>query len=278
VAQGLAITTLELTIVGFIFCSLATSICWWFKPNDVEIFQVFELSDSIDDVLKQAGEDASEVYRNTPLDFASHEEWIGYNLWIYYVNILRLIGLFPDKHKDRLIQRLSSFNFPRPQPQMSELVVLWLGLAYAATFFGAWKFYFPSRLECVLWRVFSVSQCSLCLIVGIFEIYNFATPSTTGRPTTLTGQDFNIDAEGGHTEKPRAVNSFRRFWSTPFNNSVGRHSSLDVPLRSLLVTTPLCAAYCICRWYLLLEDVIGLRSIPSSAYLTVDWTRYWPSF
>jgi hypothetical protein len=280
-AQGLAITTLELTVVGFIFCSLATSICWWYKPNDVELSHVFELSSSIDDILKQAGEDASEVYRNTPLDFASREEWVGCNLWIYDVNILRRIGLFPDKHKDRPIQRLSSFNFPRPQSQMSELVVLCVGLAYASTFFGAWKFYFPSRLECLLWRVFCTLQCSLCLLVGVFEIYYFPTPltTTTRRPTILMGQDFDSDiARAGHAEKPRPVNAFRRFWSKPCNNSIGRHASLDVPFRSLLVTTPLCAAYCICRWYLLLEDVIGLRSIPSSAYLTVDWTRYWPSF
>ena len=112
-AQGLAITTKELTVVGFIFCSLATSICWWYKPNDVEFGHVFELSTSIDDILKQAGEEASQVYRNTPLDFASREEWTLGNLWIYYVNILRPVRSFPRHTQGSTYPKAIVVQFPK---------------------------------------------------------------------------------------------------------------------------------------------------------------------
>ena len=280
IAQGLAITTLELTVVGFIFCTLLSSICWWHKPTDVQMGHVFKLTKTMDDILKDAGDEADGTYQDTPLDFVSREVWAGTAIWPYYVNILRRLRLFPERHKARPIDRLSSFDFRKPPSQRSEMIVLWVGLAYAAIFFAAWNFYFPSDTERLLWRVFAILQCAICISVGAFEIYYYNAWPTTSRPAIQsTHRTISIDAERAD-EKPgmRLRSSFRSFWNKPVNNSISKHSSLDVPLRSLLITTPLCAAHCICRWYLLLEDLIGLRSVPSSAFLAVDWTRYWPSF
>lgn len=35
VAQGLALTTLELTTISFVVVFLVTSFCWRFKPSDI---------------------------------------------------------------------------------------------------------------------------------------------------------------------------------------------------------------------------------------------------
>lgn len=92
VAQGLAFTTLELTVLGFILCTLATSICWWHEPNNVEVGHKFVLKKSIEDIVREAGQAANGSYRETPLDFVTPERWSGNVLWPYYTNILRKSG------------------------------------------------------------------------------------------------------------------------------------------------------------------------------------------
>ncbi|KAF2159257.1 hypothetical protein M409DRAFT_30263 [Zasmidium cellare ATCC 36951] len=264
VVQHLAITTLELTTLGFVLCTVATSICWWYKPNDVEVGHTLTLCTSIDEILRQAGKDADGAYRDTPLDFVAPNRWAGNVIWPYCVNTLRQIGLFPDKHKSRPLQKLSSFSFPKPPSRYTELLVLWLGLAYAAIFFAAWNFYFPTEVECLLWRIFTTMQCVLSAVVGLLQVCRYTLPEKSRK----------LDAEAANV--PHGF--FHEVWNKQLNNSISKHPFYNVPLRSLLLTMPLCAAYCICRWYLLLEDIIGLRSVPLSAYQTVDWSRYWPSF
>ena len=282
VSQGLAITTLELTVLGFILCTLATSTCWWYKPNSVLTGHTFELSKSMEEIIRAAGAAADGTYRDTPLDFVSCERWSGNVLWPYYVNILRKTGLFKDAHRARPVQRLSSFSFPKPSTRRSEHLVLWLGLAYAAIFFAAWNFYFPTETERILWRVFATAQFVLSAGIGTLEISQLTWP--TG-PTQLP-QPYSINRSSLHEDTRKLGKSLgrkvfcwlRQVWDIPINNSTSQNPFYRISLGSLLLTTPLCAAYCICRWYIFLEDIIALRSLPSSAYRTVDWTQYWPSF
>lgn len=83
------------------------------------------------------------------------------------------------------------------------------------------------------------------------------------------------EAAGGDLTA-RLKHSATVFWSKPCNNTLQKDPSHDIPLRSILVTMPVLAAYAICRWYLLVEDMIGLRSLPPSAFETVDWMQCWP--
>lgn len=279
VVQGLAITTLELTVLGFILCTLATSICWWHKPNSVMTGHTFNLTKSMEDIIREAGEDADGSYRDTPLDFVSCERWSGNVLWPYYVNILWKTGLFRDRHKSRPVQRLSSFSFPKPSTRRSEHLVLWLGLVYAALFFAAWNFYFPTETERVLWRLFAATQFVLSACIGILEVTQLTWPTRRTRPCNVDELPSTMGPEKlDKIQSRKVLHWFHRVWHKPINNSISQNPFYEVPLGSLLLTTPLCAAYCICRWYLFLEDIIALRSLPSSAYQTVDWTQYWPSF
>jgi len=271
--------------LGFILCSLATSICWWYKPNSVVRGHTFELSKSMQDIIREAGEPADGTYRDTPLDFVSGERWSGNVLWPYYVNILRKTGLFKDMHKTRPVQRLSPFSFPRPSTRRSEHLVLWLGLSYAAIFFAAWNFHFPTRTERLLWRLFATTQFVLSAGIGILEVSQLTWPTQPDRPARLPRPHnmerppLNEDAEKlGKSPSRKALHWLRQAWNKPINNSTSQNPFYQIPLGLLLLTTPLCAAYCICRWYLFLEDIIALRSLPPSAYQTVNWTQYWPSF
>lgn len=196
------------------------------------------------------------------------------------------MGIFPETHPERPVQKFGSLNFPRPRSQLSLLVVLCLGLGYVGSFFAAWNLYFPSRLECLLWRIVVSVQCVITFLAGSFEIYYFATPTEPHRALILTASNRSKhDTEAALAEirtmtesSPTQQSVLQKFWNQPCNNTIGRHPLLNIPLRSLILTTPLCATYVLCRWYLLIEDIIGIRSLPESAYQEVDWTRYWPSF
>jgi hypothetical protein len=50
--------------------------------------------------------------------------------------------------------------------------------------------------------------------------------------------------------------------------------ALAIPLRVLLPVQVLCAFYCLFRAFILVEDVIGLRGLPASAFETVDWAGW----
>ena len=56
--QGLAVTPIEVTVLGFVFCTYCSSICWWNKPNDVELGHTLDMSCGMDEVLSQAGDAA----------------------------------------------------------------------------------------------------------------------------------------------------------------------------------------------------------------------------
>ena len=63
------------------------------------------------------------------------------------------------------------------------------------------------------------------------------------------------------------------------NLSVNKEDPLlYIPLRIWVPITVTCALYSFARAYVLMEDVIGLRKLPESAFKTVDFTRWVPHF
>jgi hypothetical protein len=62
------------------------------------------------------------------------------------------------------------------------------------------------------------------------------------------------------------------------NISIPLDPELKVHLLVLIPMTIGLAIYCIMRLYVLVEDIIGLRNLPPSAFKTVEWTKYIPHF
>ncbi|KAL8952768.1 MAG: hypothetical protein Q9222_001315 [Ikaeria aurantiellina] len=60
------------------------------------------------------------------------------------------------------------------------------------------------------------------------------------------------------------------------NNSPDRDKDLTVPLRVLLPVYLVGFFYCSCRTYIMIADIIELRSLPPSAYESVKWEKFWP--
>lgn len=276
---GLAVTTLEMTVLANVFCTIMTFVAWWHKPTDVEISHLFELPTSIEKILKDAGDCADGQYRDTPLDFVSRDEWSASLLWNYYVNILRrmnLLRIFRLRY-DRPAQHMSTFNWPKPATRLQLVFILGVAVAHCAFFLGAWTFHFPTPIERTLWRSVAVIQAGISLTAAAFEIILFRSPIEHTRRQSPTLEGVNICSSAHTGLKKIGCTLVRDLWSMPCNNELtGHFPCLDVPLRSILVTTPCCALYVVCRWYIIFEDLVALRSSPSSAYQHVNWTPYLP--
>ncbi|EPE02473.1 tannase subunit [Ophiostoma piceae UAMH 11346] len=89
---GMAITTLEISTIAFIFCTIFTCFFWRLKPQDVSAPIVLELKVPLASVLVSAGDAASRPYSYTPLDFANDDPHWFQLVWRYCFNIPRAFG------------------------------------------------------------------------------------------------------------------------------------------------------------------------------------------
>jgi hypothetical protein len=78
-------------------------------------------------------------------------------------------------------------------------------------------------------------------------------------------------------QEPKSGNKFiQDFLGALRNASPDKDPNLAVPLRLIVPVTFFCFFYCLFRGYILVEDLMSLRSLPESAFATVDWSKYIP--
>ncbi|KAF4769277.1 hypothetical protein HAV15_008549 [Penicillium sp. str.  len=102
---GLAVTTIELSTVAIVGCTLMTSICWLHKPLDVYYPVQIKMNISMGQVLQEAGPIAARPYRQTPLDFVDdlRPSWA--------LNIQTFMKM-PVGHFQRPIPRIGDSRLP----------------------------------------------------------------------------------------------------------------------------------------------------------------------
>ncbi|KAF2202405.1 hypothetical protein GQ43DRAFT_455123 [Delitschia confertaspora ATCC 74209] len=276
--QGLAITTLEVTTIAFIFSSLFTSFCWRDKPMDVKSAVVIELETPLADILREAGDLPDQVLpRYNPLDFVSQDEWIITILWHYYTNILKTI-FFIKRKREWPAQKIPSFDFPSYSAQGEILSAVFV-FPYLCIFFAAWNFEFPTATEKLLWCIASVSTMIMGFVGALYEGKYSNLGCGVADILRRWGSSFFLNsADSTGLPRPAIAQQIERFDKFLRNNSAGRVKMLEVPRRSFVVTHHLCALYTICRIYIFVEDFMGLRVLPASAFRTVEWNSFWPHF
>ena len=195
------------------------------------------------------------------------------------------------------------------------LVAVAFIVSFASIFFIAWNSEFPTRFEQLAWRAASIYMMTYG-VVGIVWIaiwewivlpqkrlaegheMSLLERSRLPLPGHFFGGRFPLWNEVSYRESifqhigdgstqqhslplqptilPSFVNRARRFLSETHNVSPDKDPHLDAPIGLLLGTTVLCGLYVVFRMYILAEDVVGLRSLPSNAYDTVDWLSFIP--
>ncbi|KAF4549815.1 Hypothetical protein D9617_20g028710 [Elsinoe fawcettii] len=263
--QSLTLTTLELSAVAIVVCTLATYICWLQKPLDVEIPIVLETPYRISDILIRAGDTASQPYQQSPLDFVDD---LGPS---WSVNVMSKAGIpsgvpgYPwgSGPCERPIPRLTNDRLPS-LVGWSRAALFLVTLIYAAIHVAGWNFSFPSTAELVFWR-----GCSTILLLATF-LYWF------------------IMISASFTRKRRWQK-----WYTQLVYGRDRAAQVELELETQRRKAPptehflwwefwllflLWCIYVTARTYLIVEPFLGLRALPSSAYRTVEWADLIPHF
>ena len=270
-SQHLATTTLEITTLAFIFADVAISCFWMHKPQDITRPVILESQTPMTEILRNAGITSPHDYLYTPLDFLNPEAWFCSVYWNNQIQIFQRIFRFSffKSSTTRPVDRLRSDNFPPLSMPYMEVGIELLILLYSAIFFVAWNNPFPSRTEHMLWRVASVITLGFAFFGGAFFFYidqKIIRNKNKNRQSSPAIQKVDKPSPSlpqHHNKTPRKAQS-------------AETREPVIPMAFSIPSSMLGAFYCVARAYILLEDIIGLRSLPASAFATVDWTLCLP--
>lgn len=210
---------------------------------------------------RQAGLEDPEAYRSTPLDFITEDDFCLDIVWQFYTAILRRlhIPLFSRPIRKRPHDRNRSDRFLNTELDM-ELVSFCFILGFCGSFLCAWNFYFPTPTERLLWRISSAYTLAFGIVGGVYVViwhHKFSQANS---------QKVGECALNMRTRGSWVIRDF----------AAGSYSGLRVSRIFLVPITILCVCYCLARGYILVEDIVGLRTLPKSAYDTVEWSKYIP--
>ena len=278
--QHIHITTLELTTLAFIPCMLAASIVWRHKPAAIENVIILSSKASIDDIRRAAGDDSSRTYFRTPLDYITRKEWTLSLLWAHYLNILRKLHLpfFSRHNADFPATRIPNDRWIEPtwKYEWFTAVFVWI---YGGIFVIGWNFHFPTSTERILWQVSSVGTIGVLVICTLLEMPR----SITCTPWLLHTNQSTTQSKAKHPKRHSHWHGLGKIQarmdgvaSSIRNNSADKDPAMEIRLRVLFPWTFVCVAYCLFRMYILVEDFVGLRKLPKSAFDTVQWSQYIP--
>ena len=282
--QQLEITVLELSTAAFVVVAILVTFFWFFKPADVERCDFIESQTTLETMLVKENVATDHIYNYTPLDFVGREEWSWSILWMHGLNCLRALHLAGQPHSLPVL-RFQNTIIPVIR---GWYLVFWAiaSLAYLGIFVGAWNHSFPTYTEKILWRCASVT--AMVSAFGVFwtqQVYWQFFPSLlessqqTASPITTGGN--SSEKEGHHTNKVLDWLRYLRakinaFLATVHNNSISQDPVFDAPVSAVLITWFFGFFYCTARAYIILADFVEIRSLPTSAYISINWSSLAP--
>jgi hypothetical protein len=149
-------------------------------------------------------------------------------------------------------------------------------LAFSATFICAWNFHFPTQVERIIWRSASVYNLIFGTFGGAYTwVWHHALLKRYNKASALPDLEAR-DAAERKQELQKRTGLIEGWVSSLRNASPDKDPNLAVPIRLIVPVTFFCIFYCLFRGYILVEDLISLRSLPGSAFATVDWSKYVP--
>lgn len=186
------------------------------------------------------------------------------------------LGLFSRPIKALPADRIPSDHWPEVIAIQHGTTIAVVLIAYAAIFLGGWNLSFPTATERTMWRVMSIYNMVYMWLgsaVGGWYQRLFLPHRSVHDPSIEKAE---------RVPRVRHTNWFRRMAhktiSSMRNNSPDHDPALETPLRMLIPASTLCFLYGLSRIYILAEDFIGLRELPSSAFDTVNWSGFLPHF
>ena len=279
-AQHLAITALELSTAAFVFSSVLTTVFWLEKPADVQKCEFIYTEKSISTIRLNAGVAADVVYTYTPLDFVGREEWPWSILWMHGLNCLRRLHL-AGQPQQLPIQRFQNTVVPVIKSWFLVLFAT-LSLIYFAIFIAGWNVIFPTNIERTLWRAASIT--AMVTATGCFltqQIFFVWYPALRRIQDEVHQSPETISRSQVHGSRVavliREVKiKFDAMIALLRNNSISNNPALDAPPGAVVITWILGFFYVSARAYIVITDFMELRSLPASAYETLNLSSLAP--
>ena len=278
--QHLTITCGELTTAAFIVCSMATTFCWYHKPADLKTSEVIKTDKTIAKIVEEAGVQGRQLHGRTPLDFVSRKEWASSLYWSNAKHFARRLHIKIGVTNTPVNRLENTTLFALPGSYM--WIVTSLTAAYFAIFISGWNYEFPTPQEQTLWRAASLTMIAILGVYksiedSAFYIYpalrlRFVSTARRAPDTEIHRRSRHWPGQGRFSQKSHAIADYIR------NNSEPHDPALYIPLKALLPQYFLAYIYLHARLYIFIEDVIELRSLPASAYQTINWTSFFPHF
>ncbi|KAG0650328.1 hypothetical protein D0Z07_3230 [Hyphodiscus hymeniophilus] len=276
-AQNLAITCGELTTAAFIVCSFGTVLCWRYKPADVTTSVIIETKATMAEILCEAGDQAATPYSRTPLDFVSRKEWPWSIYWSNWINILRCLGIVFGP----TVRPVSRFEntYSLELPGNIKWIFFGVTAVYSSIFVAGWNYSFPTQTELTLWRAAAGTMCASLIAYWVVTEFGFVWWPLLQKTFRAGAQNAtDIEKVSKNPYVGRRKSKLNYVAACVRNNTVSQDPQFNVPLKAILPIYVIGVFYCHARTYLFIADIIQLRSLPASAYDTVDWSKFLPHF
>lgn len=245
--QHLPVTTLELATFGLVLCTMASYYQWFHKPLDAEEAIIITTQKSTAQILIEAGNIAGRPYHQTPLDFIDDQS----QLWLTEVQPHLRFRAGP---RERPLPRLPNDTLAVIGVSQDAFFLLTIVMAYTSIHFIAWDFHFPTQIEQTLWRVNCIIMITaafiffLCSLIDWERWYLKLFPRTSMQITSGRGMEM---------KGPKTM------WWTYLRVFV-------MPAATVIYTAA--------RVYIAVECFVSLRSLPTGAFDSVQWSNFIPHF
>ena len=257
--QRLPVTTLELTTLGFVFCTLVMYIQWANKPLDVASPTILPLETKIEEILRDGGPRAAKPYRQTPLDFID-------DLSPSWLTELQPHLRFRRGPPDRPLRPFTNDRFPVIAASLEAICLFFVSLIYCGLHFIAWNFSFPTRVERILWHAASITMIATALVFWVCEIIQDGVRIGRWKSWAARWRRWCDRASPSQQEKSRRVAM----------DPAERADVMFIPIWEVAIMLPVTLLYSLARTYICVEIFASQRSLPRGAFETVDWTKYIP--
>jgi len=259
VACHLTITTLELSTLAIVVCSIMTSCCWLSKPLDVRTPVKIKLEQDLSTIWAKARLNGDLLPDDNPKGNQTPFDFIDDLLPSWSLNVQPFMQL-PVVESKRPLRRFGNDRLPNLRG-WQECILCVATLAYAAIHLLGWNFTFPTKTEQLLWRI-----SSMFLFANTAAFWIVETSAAWWRRRRWQLWYYKIFAK----DKIDACRAER-------DEKMKKHDLKDLPLKGeFWGILPLAITYAAARGYLIVEMFIGLRSLDASAYINVDWSSFLP--
>ena len=256
--QQLPVTTLELTTFSFVFCTFASYYQWSHKPLDVESPTTLKCDKTTAQILVEADSglwpEVNKPYTWTPMDFVDNQS----PSWLTEIQ--------PHLHfrrgpRERPLPRFTNDRFPVIGASQDSILLFIVILAYCCLHFIAWNFSFPTHTERILWR----AGC-IAIVVTTFIFLACETYQDGHRLGRWDKWYFNMF--------PKKQGAIQRM-----NTMELRIREQEfIPMWEMIIMSPVTLVYTLARTYICVEVFVSLRSLPSGAFDSVQWSDFIPHF